>query len=70
MTPGNGRPARFVLPRGGVNFDDVRRELLVQALEQARGNKTATGKLLGLNRDQVRYWMRKFAIPDPVQAEF
>ena len=58
------RPGQFVLPREGVNFEDVRRDLLVQALRQVRGNKTSAGKLLGLNRDQVRYWMRKYGIPE------
>ncbi len=55
------------LPRGGLNLEDVRKDLLQQALVQSRGNKTAAGKLLGLNRDQVRYWMRKYGIPDPQQ---
>ena len=54
----------FTLPREGVDLEKVRLDLLVQALDRSRGNKTATGKLLGLNRDQVRYWMRKFGLEE------
>jgi transcriptional regulator with PAS, ATPase and Fis domain len=68
VVPVAGRSTPFVLPRGGVNLEDVRKDLLVQALEQVTGNKTAAGKLLGLNRDQVRYWMRKYRVPDRVEA--
>ncbi len=62
-----GRITPFALPREGINLEDVRKDLLAQALRQSRGNKTGAGKLLGLNRDQVRYWMRKYHLPDPWQ---
>jgi DNA-binding NtrC family response regulator len=65
---GGARAATFVLPRDGVDLDDVHKDLLLQALERARFNKTAAGKLLGLNRDQVRYWMRKYKIADRAPA--
>jgi len=58
------RPATFMLPKEGCDLDDVHRDLLMQSLERARHNKTAAGRLLGLNRDQVRYWMRKYKIAD------
>jgi len=63
------RPTSFVLPREGVDVDDVHRDLLQQALDRTRYNKTAAGKLLALNRDQVRYWMRKYRIAEPPAAE-
>ena len=66
---GPERPISFVLPKEGVNLDEVHKELLLQALERARYNKTATGRLLGLNRDQVRYWMRKYKIPERTAEE-
>jgi DNA-binding NtrC family response regulator len=65
---GGTRASSFLLPKEGVDVDDVHRDLLSQALERARYNKTATGKLLGLNRDQVRYWMRKYKIVDRAAA--
>ena len=57
--------ATFRLPPGGVNLEDVERQLLVQALERARGNQTHAGALLGINRDQVRYRIEKFGLTRP-----
>jgi DNA-binding protein Fis len=48
-----------------VNLEDVERQLLVQALERARGNQTHAGQLLGINRDQVRYRIEKFGLARP-----
>ena len=67
--PTGARPASFLLPKEGVDLDEVHKDLLLQALERARFNKTAAGKLLGLNRDQVRYWMRKYHIAERSAAE-
>ena len=57
--------ATFRLPPEGVNLEEVERQLLVQALERARGNQTHAGALLGINRDQVRYRIEKFALTRP-----
>jgi DNA-binding NtrC family response regulator len=57
--------ATFRLPPDGVNLEDVERQLLVQALERARGNQTRAGSLLGINRDQVRYRIEKFGLTRP-----
>jgi two-component system, NtrC family, response regulator AtoC len=53
---------QFRLPEGGLNLDEVERQLLVQALERAHGNQTQAGHLLGINRDQVRYRVEKFGL--------
>jgi DNA-binding NtrC family response regulator len=63
------RTSTFTLPKEGVDLDQVHKDLLLQALERARYNKTAAGKQLGLNRDQVRYWMRKYGIADKQAVE-
>jgi transcriptional regulator with GAF, ATPase, and Fis domain len=42
----------------------IERELLVQALERTGGNVTRAAKLLGMNRDQVRYRVQKFGLRD------
>jgi transcriptional regulator with GAF, ATPase, and Fis domain len=55
-------PAQFRLPPGGVNLDEVERQLLVQALERAGGNQSQAAQLLGINRDQVRYRIEKFGL--------
>jgi two-component system response regulator AtoC len=58
VLPANG----FGLPAGGVNLEDLERSLVVQALEQSGGNQTRAAALLGLNRDQIRYRIEKFAL--------
>jgi DNA-binding NtrC family response regulator len=57
--------ATFRLPPEGVNLDEVERQLVVQALERAAGNQTRAGRLLGINRDQVRYRIEKFGLVRP-----
>jgi transcriptional regulator with GAF, ATPase, and Fis domain len=53
-------PHRFELPPEGINFEEVERDLVQQALERTRGNQTAAAALLGMNRDQIRYRIEKF----------
>jgi DNA-binding NtrC family response regulator len=55
-------PTQFRLPAGGVNLEDVERQLLTQALERAGGNQSQAAQLLGINRDQVRYRIEKFGL--------
>ena len=50
------------LPSGGLALYDVERELLRQALEQSRGNKTMAAKLLRITRDTLRYKVKKYKI--------
>lgn len=52
----------FELPEGGVSLDQVERDLVRQALERAGGNRTQAARLLGLNRDQIRYRIDKFGL--------
>jgi transcriptional regulator with PAS, ATPase and Fis domain len=67
--PGGGQKARrasggrlLLLPSDGVSLDEIERDLLIQALLRARGNKTAAARLLGLNRYQVRYRIEKYSL--------
>ena len=48
------------LPAGGTSLYDVERELIRQALEQSRGNKTTAAKLLRITRDTLRYKVKKY----------
>ena len=50
------------LPKGGLNLEDVERELIRQALAQTGGNITRAGELVGLHRDTLRYRARKFGL--------
>ena len=52
----------FRLPPSGVNFEELEKELVAQALQRCDGNQTRAAQLLGMNRDQIRYRMEKFGI--------
>jgi DNA-binding NtrC family response regulator len=57
-----GSDLEYELPQQGINFYDLERSVLSQALEIASGNQTRAANLLGLSRDQVRYRMSKFGL--------
>jgi transcriptional regulator with GAF, ATPase, and Fis domain len=50
------------LPQKGIKFDDLEKDLVVQALERTGGNQTKAGELLGMTRDQIHYRMEKFGL--------
>jgi DNA-binding NtrC family response regulator len=54
----------YELPPGGVDLEKLEKELLFQAIARTKGNKTRAGKLLGLNRDRIRYRLDKYASED------
>jgi len=56
----------FHLPHTGIDFAQLERELLTQALDIAQSNQTRAACLLGLTRDQLRYRLAKFDITLPV----
>jgi two-component system, NtrC family, response regulator AtoC len=65
-------PARRIdyrLPHDGIDFADLEREVLTQALRLARGNQTRAASLLNLTRDQLRYRMAKFGLFGPLAPE-
>ncbi|MBI5362549.1 MAG: sigma-54-dependent Fis family transcriptional regulator [Planctomycetes bacterium] len=59
---GAGASGAFTLPREGLILEELERDLLRQALTEARGNRTRAARLLGMNRDQIRYRIEKFAL--------
>ena len=61
VTEPKNAPA-FNLPKEGINLAALERELVQQALERAKGNRTRAGALLGMNRDQVRYRIEKYGL--------
>jgi two-component system, NtrC family, response regulator AtoC len=64
--PEASRPAgaaqRVELPKAGLVLEDVERELILQALSRAEGNKSRAAKLLGLSRATLRYRVEKLGI--------
>ncbi|MEZ5308410.1 MAG: sigma-54 dependent transcriptional regulator [Pyrinomonadaceae bacterium] len=52
----------FVLPPDGVNFEDVERSLIMQAMERTDNNITKAAKLLGLTFRTLQYRLEKYGI--------
>ncbi len=55
----------FKLPAEGINFEDVERNLITQAMEQTDYNITKAAKLLGLTFRTLQYRLEKFGIKRP-----
>src|ERR671919_2056861 len=55
----------FKLPAEGINFEDVERNLITQAMEQTDYNITKSAKLLGLTFRTLQYRLEKFGIKKP-----
>jgi DNA-binding NtrC family response regulator len=53
----------FELPASGVDLEQLERTLVDQALRRCGGNQTRAARLLGMNRDQIRYRVEKFGLP-------
>src|SRR5438067_2371039 len=55
----------FKLPPEGISFEDVERDLIMQAMEQTDYNITKSAKLLGLTFRTLQYRLEKFGIKKP-----
>ena len=54
--------SQFKLPAEGVNFEEVERSLIMQAMERTDNNITKAAKLLGLTFRTLQYRLEKFGI--------
>src|ERR687896_1677070 len=63
--PSGADGAGFKLPAEGVNFEDVERNLIIQAMERTDYNITKAAKLLGLTFRTLQYRLEKFGIKRP-----
>ncbi len=52
----------FILPPQGVNWEDVERSLIMQAMERTDNNITKSAKLLGLTFRTLQYRLEKFGV--------
>jgi two-component system response regulator AtoC len=52
----------YTLPARGLIFAELEKDLLCQALQRSHGNRTRAARLLGLNRDRIRYRIQKFGL--------
>lgn len=57
-----GADSFFELPQAGINLDQIEKELIIQAIERTRNNKTQAAKLLGISRDALSYRLQKYEI--------
>jgi DNA-binding NtrC family response regulator len=63
----DGLKAPIKIPPGGLDIEDVEKELIKQALDQTKWNQTKAARLLNLTRDALRYRMQKFGfLPDKI----
>jgi transcriptional regulator with GAF, ATPase, and Fis domain len=63
--PGNAESGTSgPFPAGGVNLEDIERQLVIKALTQARHNKTRAAKLLGLTRAQLYSRIEKYGLAE------
>ena len=73
---GSGAPAAGatpswvpMIPAEGLSLETLERELIVQALERARGNKSQAARLLGLTRRTLYSRMERHGLRKPDEAE-
>ncbi|KJV06115.1 sigma-54 interaction domain-containing protein [Methylocucumis oryzae] len=53
------RTPGFTLPEMGIQLDSLEADLIFQALDRTKGNRSKSAKLLGLSRDTLLYRMQK-----------
>ena len=58
----------FKLPPEGVNFEDVERSLIMQAMDRTDNNITKSAKMLGLTFRTLQYRLEKFGIKKDADA--
>lgn len=66
---GPAAPGMFKLPPEGISFEDVERDLIMQAMEQTDYNITKSAKLLGLTFRTLQYRLEKFGIKKPEEKQ-
>ena len=54
------RSTGFTLPEAGLQLDILEADLIYQALDRTKGNRSKSAKLLGLSRDTLLYRMQKY----------
>lgn len=57
------------IPEGGLDIENVEKELLKKALVMAKGNQSKAARLLNLGRDAFRYRVQKFGLESESNEE-
>jgi DNA-binding NtrC family response regulator len=50
----------FTLPEAGLQLDTLEADLIQQALNRTKGNRSKSARLLGISRDTLLYRMQKY----------
>ena len=66
---GSGEPWVPRIPPGGLSLETLERELILQALDLARGNKSHAARLLGLTRRTLYSRMEKHGLRKPGEGD-
>jgi len=53
---------KFILPDVGLSLEDLEKDLIRQALERAKNNKSLAAKRLNISYDSLRYQIKKFGL--------
>jgi len=53
---------KITLPEGGISLDEVEKDLIRQALDRSKRNKTQAAKLLQISYDTLRYQVKKYGL--------
>ncbi|MDP2904481.1 MAG: sigma-54 dependent transcriptional regulator [Methylovulum sp.] len=56
------RPTGFTLPEMGLQLDTLEADLIYQALDRTKGNRSKSARLLGVSRDTLLYRMQKHGL--------
>ncbi len=58
---------RFDFSNGALSAEAVEKQLIIQALQHARGNVSRAAKLIGMNRSSLRYRVERYDLDSLVQ---
>jgi len=53
---------KFILPDVGLSLEDLEKDLIRQALERTKNNKSLAAKRLNISYDSLRYQIKKFGL--------
>ncbi len=56
------RTDRFEIPPEGINFDNLERDLIMQAMDKAEGVIAKAAKMLGMSYRTLQYRLEKFGV--------
>jgi DNA-binding NtrC family response regulator len=54
--------SKFILPDSGISINEIEKDLIMQALDKAKNNKTNAAKLLSMSYDALRSHLKKHGI--------